>query len=372
MPVESDKWGWKHVSVFGGFEKGSGTKRWICNHCNQRYNGSYSRVRAHLLGFNGLGVKPCPAIDSSVRETFTILEKDRVAKKFFKKRKFSPMEDSNKKCNQAYFREMVKTVGDLVLDMSFLRWKSYRFFVKQREGERCYVLREVDIIEGDVPDNLFMDELTNVIAEVGPSNVFQANLMLEVYEPFVRLLASFDVDKSIMGDVYNWQVSSIESLKSKGTREETLLNQVELLIESRWDKLFSPLHGVAYILHPKYFGKGQGKNEYLMRAWNATLERYEASFEARRVLNEELDVYWRQETSFGEEDAAECRHNMEPVTWWENFGESVEKLGFGADQAKEFVFVRNNLKLQAVRQGKAAGGSQSGSGNGNWGIFAEN
>ncbi|ONH89462.1 hypothetical protein PRUPE_I001200 [Prunus persica] len=50
MPSESDKWGWKHVTVFGRFDKGSGTKKWKCHHCNLRYNGSCSRVRAHLLG----------------------------------------------------------------------------------------------------------------------------------------------------------------------------------------------------------------------------------------------------------------------------------------------------------------------------------
>ncbi|XP_042959851.1 uncharacterized protein LOC122294927 isoform X2 [Carya illinoinensis] len=81
MPSESDKWGWKHVSVFGGFDKGTGTKRWKCNHCNLRYNGSYSRVRAHLLGFAGVGVKSCPAIDRSLREAFQIMEEERLARK---------------------------------------------------------------------------------------------------------------------------------------------------------------------------------------------------------------------------------------------------------------------------------------------------
>lgn len=80
MPSESDKWGWKHVSVFGGFDKGSGTKRWKCNYCNLRYNGSYSRVRAHLLGFTGVGVKGCPAIDRSLRQAFLILEEERLAR----------------------------------------------------------------------------------------------------------------------------------------------------------------------------------------------------------------------------------------------------------------------------------------------------
>ena len=81
MLPDSDKWGWKHVSVFGGFDKGSGTKRWKCNHCNLRYNGSYSRVRAHLLGFSGVGVKSCPAIDGSLREAFQVLEEERLARK---------------------------------------------------------------------------------------------------------------------------------------------------------------------------------------------------------------------------------------------------------------------------------------------------
>lgn len=613
MSVESDKWGWKHVSVFGGFDKGSGTKRWKCNHCNQRYNGSYSRVRAHLLGYSGLGVKPCPSIDNSVRETFSVLEKDRIAKKLMKKRKVSPSRNTMRKhalgvnhqteyvddnvarffyvdgvnvnvVNSAYFREMVKTVGAFgptyelpskehlsgsLLSKEKLRlekalalardsWPNtgctilcvnrldgslgcfcVNFFVASPRG--VMFLKEVDIIEGDVPDNLFINELTNVIAEVGPSNVFQvitrlggqvsdvfesvilskfpnifwshctshsvlllmeeianldwmkgvvssareidrcvsafqnsfvtdldvlkgstdqvsqkfapsysliwkilenkatlcqlvvreewkqwrlgnveevgfnveaiitrddfwgrANLMLEVYEPFVRLLSTFDVDRSIMGDVYNWQVLSLEALRSKGIKNDLLLKQVELLIENRWDKLFSPLHGTAYILHPKHFGKGQGKNKILMRAWNATLERYEAVFEARKVLREELDMYWKAEASFGE-DAVECRNSMEPVTWWENFGfetphlqtlaikilsqipsaaimceeswqlcdslpcrEAVEKLGFGSDQAKDFVFVRNNLKLQTLRDRKV--GCQSASGCGNWGI----
>eukprot|EP01018_Ginkgo_biloba_P015612 Gb_00740 [translate_table: standard] len=81
MSSESEQWGWKHVSVFGGFDKGSGTKRWKCNHCNIRYNGSYSRVRAHLLGATGVGVKSCPAVDRSLREAFHLLEQERIAKK---------------------------------------------------------------------------------------------------------------------------------------------------------------------------------------------------------------------------------------------------------------------------------------------------
>lgn len=86
MASEFDKWGWEHVTVFGVFDRGSGTKRWKCNHCNLRYNGSYSRVRAHLLRFSGVGVKSCLAINRTLREAFHILEEERLARK--KKRTF--------------------------------------------------------------------------------------------------------------------------------------------------------------------------------------------------------------------------------------------------------------------------------------------
>lgn len=605
------------MSVVGGFDSGSGTKRWKCNHCNGDYNGSYSRVRAHLLGFNGLGVRPCLAVDSSSRETFRILDENRLARKLMKKTISSRGKTSNKVLlldnlsrsmrnlatenvddtvarflygvglnldvvDSSYFREMVKALGSIgpqyelpsmeqlcgsllrnekvrlekVLAMARESWPytgctilcanrldgslgcfCVNFFVASPRG--VMFLKEVDIIKGDGPDSQFINELATAITEVGPSNVIQvitrlggqaseafesvilskfphifwshctshcilllmeeiaeklhwfksvvsccreieqcilafqtssyctntnilkdfsdvvsqkfapsyflvrrileskvtlcqvvvseewkrwrllnnaseagfnaeavvsrdefwinSQMMLEVYEPFVRLLDAFDVDKSIMGDVYNWRIFSLEALKCKGNIDDILLNDLESLIEKRWDKLFSPLHGVAYMLHPRYFGERQIKDKTLMRAWNATIERYEADIEERRVLREELGGYWRMKGSFGESDAIECRDMMEPVSWWENFGfetphlqslaikilsqipssailcqeswqcdnmsckEAVQSFGLGAEGAKDFVFVRNNLRLQSLRNRKMA--SQSGSGN---------
>jgi len=225
----------------------------------------------------------------------------------------------------------------------------------------------------------------NVEAVISSNDFWgQTKSMLEVCEPFVQLLAKFDVDKSLMGDVYNWRVLSLEALRGSKIDESTL-RQLEMLIESRWDKLFSPLHGAAYMLNPRYFEKIQNKDAHLMRTWNATLERYEADIEARRKLGEELSIYQKAEGCFGEEDAIECRDKMDPVSWWENFGfetphlqnlaikalsqvssaeimcrescrcdkttckEAIQMLGPASERAKDFVFVRNNLRLQTLR-----------------------
>ncbi|XP_057956504.1 uncharacterized protein LOC131149774 [Malania oleifera] len=603
MPSESDKWGWKHVSVFGAFDKGSGTKRWKCNHCNLRYNGSYSRVRAHLLGFTGVGVKSCPAIDRSLREALHILEEERLAWK--KKRTSGCVKPSKRNensqlslnhawktiakedvddivarffyanglnvdiVNSPYFHEMAKAIAtfgpgyeaptmDKLSDLFLTKEKDRieRAMVLFREswphtgctiycinqldgtlGCLCFnifvssprglmFLKAVDISNGDAADNLLPGVLEDSIMEVGPANVLQiishlshvsesfeslisskfphiflsactshsicmlmehiaelewikpivscakgieqcilayqrsplcnftqnfkqqsdpcaakfapscclvqsifelkqtlrevvaseewkqwklsiqedviniesailgddfwggAHLLLQLIEPFLRSFAILNVDKSVMGDICDWRVQALEAVRSKGI-DDIALNQLEVLMENRWDMLFSPLHAAGYILNPRHFGKGQTKDKTVMRGWKATLERYECNGAGRRVLREQLSSYWRLEGSFGEEDAVDCRDKMDPVSWWENFGfetphlqtlaikilsqasnlvmcqegwqddipcrEIGSRLGVG--RVEDLLFVRNNLRLHSQRSGNLSSAS---------------
>ncbi|XWS71034.1 hypothetical protein CRYUN_Cryun03dG0102000 [Craigia yunnanensis] len=214
----------------------------------------------------------------------------------------------------------------------------------------------------------------------------KAHMILKLYEPFIKLLVMLDIDKSVMGAVYDWCFQALEDVRSKEI-DETVLNQLVDLIENKWDVLFSPLHAAGYILNPGYFGRGQAKDKSIMRGWKATLERYEGDSAARRVLREQLSSYWRLEGSFGEEDALDCRDKMDPVAWWENFGfetphlqtlaikvlsqvstismcqdiwqddqlqcrEAANKLG--TQRVKDLVFVRNNLRLHSQRSGNSS------------------
>ncbi|KAJ6368959.1 hypothetical protein OIU78_001349 [Salix suchowensis] len=175
----------------------------------------------------------------------------------------------------------------------------------------------------------------------------------------------------------------LKALRSQAI-DDDILNQLEGLIENRWDVLFSPLHAAGYLLNPRYIGKGQTKDKSVMRGWKATLERYESESTARCVLREQLSSYWRLEGSLGEEDAVDCRDKMDPVAWWENFGfetpnlqtlaikvlsqvssvavceeiwqasdfscrESANRLG--VQRMEDLFFVRNNLRLHGQRNG---------------------
>eukprot|EP01018_Ginkgo_biloba_P031274 Gb_24255 [translate_table: standard] len=60
---------WKYVTILS-MTQGGGCKRWQCNECGKAYNGSYSRVKAHLLHITKIGVKVCPKVNHAKKEAF--------------------------------------------------------------------------------------------------------------------------------------------------------------------------------------------------------------------------------------------------------------------------------------------------------------
>ncbi|KAF9596945.1 hypothetical protein IFM89_014524 [Coptis chinensis] len=60
---------WRYVTVkeVAG-PKARGNKKWTCNFCQYDGNGSYSRVKAHLLHVSGIGAKKCSKVDDILRK----------------------------------------------------------------------------------------------------------------------------------------------------------------------------------------------------------------------------------------------------------------------------------------------------------------
>eukprot|EP01018_Ginkgo_biloba_P025432 Gb_17886 [translate_table: standard] len=59
---------WKYVIILSMTQEG-GCKRWQCNECGKAYNGSYSRMKVHLLHIT-IGVKVCPKVIHASKEGF--------------------------------------------------------------------------------------------------------------------------------------------------------------------------------------------------------------------------------------------------------------------------------------------------------------
>ncbi|KAM0996747.1 hypothetical protein ACFX14_006810 [Malus domestica] len=257
------------------------------------------------------------------------------------------------------------------------------FCIVQRIFELKQQLQELVVSEGWKQWKISAsDDILSIEAAIlGDDFWSSAHLLLQVYEPFVRLLPTLDIDKLVMGDVCDWRFQALEAVKCKDI-DYGIQNQLEELKENRWDALFSPLHAAGYILNPRHFGKVPTKDKIVMRGWKATLERYELESANRLVLREQLSSYWRLKGSFGDEDAVDCRDKMDPVAWWENFGFETPNLQtlalkilsqvssiamcqkiwqeyefpgheisnrWGVDRVEDLVFVRNNLRLHSQR-----------------------
>ncbi|CAB4313343.1 unnamed protein product [Prunus armeniaca] len=99
-------------------------------------------------------------------------------------------------------------------------------------------------------------EISSIEATILGDDFWRSAHLLRLFEPFVRLLGTLDVDKLVMGDVCDWRVQALEAVKSKDVDNGTL-SQLEELIENR-DKI-------------------------VMRGWKATLDRYEFESADRRA-----------------------------------------------------------------------------------------
>ena len=60
---------WKYATrEEGAAKKGGGNCSWKCNFCNGHFTCTYFRVKAHLLGLRGCGIKSCTAIELPQRK----------------------------------------------------------------------------------------------------------------------------------------------------------------------------------------------------------------------------------------------------------------------------------------------------------------
>ncbi|KAB2606588.1 hypothetical protein D8674_006305 [Pyrus ussuriensis x Pyrus communis] len=417
MPSESDKWGWNHVTVFGRFDKGSGAKRWKCNHCNLRYNGSYSRVRAHLLGS-----PPSKRIRTS-RPSLTCAAKEDIDEKVAR---FFYVHGLNLNVvNSPYFHDMAKAISTFGPGYEPLSVDELSDSFPSREKGRierslalvteswphtgssilCFglmFLKAVDIDDVDGAENVFAGVLDDTVMEFGPKNVFQiishlgnasklsdsdvlskfpqiffvsvyftlymhgsvdplsvkfapslciVQRIFELKQQLQELVVSegwkqwkvsesdniLSIEAAILGDDFwssahlllqVYQPFALEAIKCKDI-DYGIQNQLEELIENRWDALFSPLHAAGYILNPRHFGKGQTKDKIVMRGWKAALERDEPESANRGQVSTiaMCQKIWQEYEFPGHETSNRWR----------------------VDRVEDLVFVRNNLRLHSQR-----------------------
>ncbi|XP_024521298.1 uncharacterized protein LOC112342912 [Selaginella moellendorffii] len=223
----------------------------------------------------------------------------------------------------------------------------------------------------------------------------EVNHMLGVSRRVMYLLQMVDGDVPVIEKVYEGMDQMSENIRQQ---EENNLRYEELnqLISNRWWAYHSTFHSVAYMLDPKFQGRGQEKSREVSKDWNMYLEIQFPNYQQRSTIKNQLCQYRNLEGSFGTGDSQMDRTTKGSVQWWEDNGysgpdlqrlairvlsqasssSSVERLFsiFGHITSKkrnclvvswiaDFVFVANNTKLigSHTSYDKFVGLSQTGS-----------
>jgi hypothetical protein len=72
------------------------------------------------------------------------------------------------------------------------------------------------------------------------------------------MIKTFDIDMPCLGEVYENIDSMLEKIReiiraSESDHFEVFYNEVKEIVTKRWNKMTTPLHILAYALHPKYY-----------------------------------------------------------------------------------------------------------------------
>jgi hypothetical protein len=90
----------------------------------------------------------------------------------------------------------------------------------------------------------------------------RVDLTLKIMDPIISLLWFANMDKPILGEVYEGWDSMIESVKTvalehkcpeNGTARETLFATIQDILIRKWDKNCTTLHCLAHSLNTKYY-----------------------------------------------------------------------------------------------------------------------
>ena len=82
--------------------------------------------------------------------------------------------------------------------------------------------------------------------------------LLQFTEPILTIIRTFDTDMPCLGEVYENIDSMLERIReiiraSESDPFEVFYNEIKDIVTKRWNKMTTPLHLLAYALHPKSY-----------------------------------------------------------------------------------------------------------------------
>ncbi|MCL7023250.1 hypothetical protein MKW94_023325 [Papaver nudicaule] len=172
--------------------------------------------------------------------------------------------------------------------------------------------------------------------------------LLEFTEPIVNMMGIADTNEAILHRVWEmWglMLVQVQSVIFKNEKKDTLVDNSEFcnavlsVLVERWDKNDTALLCLAYSLNPKYYSHTWLKGEWGTRQCLAPHQDQEISdkrilclrrlydnpYLLRQIQNE-FGKFATGSAPFDQMEALQLRDDIDPISWWANFGSGTPLL----------------------------------------------
>lgn len=144
------------------------------------------------------------------------------------------------------------------------------------------------------------------------------------------MIRAFDTDTPCLGEVYENIDSMLERIReiiraSENDPYETFYYLVKDIVIERWNKMTTPLHLLAYALHPKYChskilslpgGTMPNKDSEVVQGYKTTLRKIYRDMGVFMEVCQEFGGFLQSTGSFSDLVAMDDRGHLDPITWW--------------------------------------------------------
>ena len=106
---------------------------------------------------------------------------------------------------------------------------------------------------------------------------------------------------------------------------ELFYHEVKDIVTKRWNKMTTPLHLLAYALHPKYYHSkvlslpgrtAPNKDSEVVQGYKTALRKIYRDVGMALEVREEFGAFVQSTGNFSDPLAMDDRGHMDPITWW--------------------------------------------------------
>jgi hypothetical protein len=144
------------------------------------------------------------------------------------------------------------------------------------------------------------------------------------------MIRIFDIDMPCLGEAYESIDSMLKRIREiiKATDDDPLelfYDEVKNIVTKRWNKMITPLHLLAYALHPKYYhskilslpGRTMpNKDSEVVQGYKTTLRKIYRDVGIAMEVREEFGAFVQSTGNFSDPLAMDDWGHMDPITWW--------------------------------------------------------